>query len=274
MINKNTKIRKRLRKNKRKKLIYTYFLGLIMVFSASKSVNGRGVINCRNIDISFKQENEAEACVNVDIDVKDEINKYFNEYYASKKKNKAKLKKLMGGISKEMYLDVLYNREPEVSETPDYGFPVNPEYQEYIRKMADRYEVPFEIVMVIFDQESNGCWNNNGKISPTNDYGVPQINAKTIDRLITPNLGYSREEVQYDPYKGAESGIYVIKYIWSFLGYDIHNFNYYNTFGSYNGWIDFKTNPDCVKYANTCMKRLEQHFGITNEKTASTSLKR
>ena len=50
------------------------------------------------------------------------------------------------------------------------------ELQDYFYELEEKWGVPASLAMLIVDQESDGKWNTNGAISPTNDYGLSQIN--------------------------------------------------------------------------------------------------
>ena len=75
--------------------------------------------------------------------------------------------------------------------------------QDYIRKLCEQYDVPMALVLAIIKHESNF---NPNEISPTNDYGLMQINSGSFSRL-EKELG--RTDINWlDPYDNILCGIH------------------------------------------------------------------
>ena len=157
-------------------------------------------------------------------------------------------------------------------ETKTYsGMNLSHEYEDYIRGLCDTYaenynlnsDELFQNVLVIGDQESDGKWNNNGVISPTNDYGEFQINITNHD-IIERKLGYTSEDLLNDQYKNAEAAVWMISNI---MCNEYCN-NIEDVYGMYNGWINWAEKEDSVKYVDSCLARNDLYFasGVVYEK--------
>lgn len=59
-------------------------------------------------------------------------------------------------------------------------------------------------MMTIIDQEFCGKWDTNGVISPTNAYGLTQIN-KCNEEFIKENLGYAMNDILNGPFIAIEA---------------------------------------------------------------------
>lgn len=139
---------------------------------------------------------------------------------------------------------------------PDYsGMKLSNEYEDEIKKLADRYNIPYQIILTIGYRESAGNWNNNGVISATSDYGVFQINECNLD-YIEENLGYSKEDVLNDPIKNAESCMFILKDI--IKRDDVTTLE--EIFGMYNGWVNWKNKEQSVSYSNACCEIMTEYF--------------
>jgi len=146
-----------------------------------------------------------------------------------------------------------------------YNFPCNIELQQHIIDVANYYGYDPKIAFIIIDQESGGKWDTNGCISPTNDYGLTQINECNMDNIYEA-IGITKEEILHNPYKAIEAQGYILSNIMDIYDYEDRNdIDYKNVFGTYNGWTNWENKEMAVKYANSCMERLEEHFGITEE---------
>lgn len=179
--------------------------------------------------------------------------------------------------------DVVYVEEPEETTEEDvsviepeeefsvstnnvyYDFPCSNEFQDYIIDISEQYGFTHKIMFTIIHQESGGGQDSNGRISKTNDYGITQINECNLD-YIYQQLGYTKEEILYDPYKAVEASALLIRDMFIMYGYDYDNFDYKNIFGTYNGWINWENIEKSTRYANSCMQILEEKFG-ENAKT-------
>lgn len=148
-----------------------------------------------------------------------------------------------------------YTPVQEYYDIPIYGS----DFQDFCFNLCEENGIPHEILFTAGDTESGGKWNTNGKISPTNDYGLFQINItnhKTIEQV----FGYSSDDLLYDPYKNAEAAVYILKTIFNYYNYDKDHFEYENVFGTYNGGVLWKSKEDCQEYVAICMEALEEKY--------------
>lgn len=143
-----------------------------------------------------------------------------------------------------------FNLENEYS-----GMALLHEYEDEIKKIASKYNIPYKVMLIIGDQESNGKWDNNGKISSTNDYGVFQIN-KRNHAYVKEQLGYTPDELLNDPIKNADAAAYLIREVMNHKSVKELN----DIFGMYNAWTGWETNEQALKYVSQCNERLEKYF--------------
>ena len=129
------------------------------------------------------------------------------------------------------------------------------EYQEYIYEMSIKYDIPFNILMTIADNESNGLFDTNGKISEYDDYGLFQINICNHD-LIFKELGYDSKDLLNDPYKNIEAASFLVKKICNMYKED----DYENIFGTYNGWINWKDKETSRNYAANGIQKINEIY--------------
>ncbi len=135
------------------------------------------------------------------------------------------------------------------------GMNLSYELEDGIRELARQYDIPYQIVLTIGEQESNGCWNNNGVISATDDYGEFQINKRNLS-YIEEQLGYTEEEILYDSLKNAEAAIFLLKDIIN--RDDVTSLE--DVFGMYNGWVNWKNKSISVNYVNNCNHIMKEYF--------------
>lgn len=126
----------------------------------------------------------------------------------------------------------------------------------FIIQISKKYNIPYDILETIIHQESGGCWNTNGVISPTNDYGLTQINECNLEKIYN-ELGYTKEEILYETPKAIDAQAYLIKEIIDLYGYN-DTINYKEVFGTYNGWIKWKNKEISIEYADSCMEILNE----------------
>lgn len=126
----------------------------------------------------------------------------------------------------------------------------------FIIQISKKYNIPYDILETIIHQESGGCWNTNGVISPTNDYGLTQINECNLEKIYN-ELGYTKEEILYETSKAIDAQAYLIKEIIDLYGYN-DTINYKEVFGTYNGWIKWKNKEISIEYADSCMEILNE----------------
>lgn len=147
-------------------------------------------------------------------------------------------------------------KQTAIPEIKDYsGMRLSNELEDEIKRIAEIYNVPYQIVLAIGERESAGLWNNDGVISSTNDYGQFQINECNL-KYIEENLGYSKEEILNDSIKNAEACIFLLR--------DIINrkeaSNMEQVFGMYNGWIGWENKSMAVEYSESCCNIINSYF--------------
>lgn len=158
------------------------------------------------------------------------------------------------------YLASLPN-ETEMINIEYSGMTLDHEYEEYLYKVSEQYNIPFEALLTFGYVESNGTWDTNGKISPTNDYGQFQIN-KSNHRLIMKHFGWAdtvdevSEILLYDREKNAEAAAWLISLILN----DSHCKNIESLFGMYNAYIYWQTSSRGIRYKNESMNVMHEYF--------------
>lgn len=135
------------------------------------------------------------------------------------------------------------------------GMALSHELEDEYRKIALEYRIPIEAMLIIGDQESDGKWDNNGVISITNDYGVFQIN-KRNHKYIFEQLGYTSDDLRYDPIKNAEAAALLIRDIMEHP--KVKKLN--DIFGMYNGWTGWENKEISINYVKECNERLANYF--------------
>ena len=145
---------------------------------------------------------------------------------------------------------VLEMNEPSLCEMN-----LSREYERIIIDISHKYGIDPEIMLTLGDQESDGKWDNIGKISETNDYGVFQINEINHEH-IKEVFGFTSEDLLYDPIKNAEAAAYLIRNI--MLRSDVNSLD--DIFGMYNGWTNWRNIEWSVDYVNECFERMNTYF--------------
>lgn len=152
----------------------------------------------------------------------------------------------------ELFKACIKEPEPEITYS---GMKLSNEYEDQIRQLCEEYDVPLEIMLTIGYQESDGKWDNNGKISETNDYGVFQIN-KGNHASIYETFGYTSDDLQYDPLKNAEVAVYLV----SNMIKNDEDITAEEIFGMYNGWKNWRKKERSLMYVDSCFDILCEYF--------------
>jgi hypothetical protein len=129
------------------------------------------------------------------------------------------------------------------------------EYQEYMLEMAHKYDIPFNLLITVIDNESNSLFNTNGVISEWDDYGLCQINICNHDKIYE-DLGYTSSDLLNNPYKNIEAASYLIKNICDMYQEEVLNGNYENVLGTYNGWKTWKSKQTSIEYVANGIEKL------------------
>lgn len=135
------------------------------------------------------------------------------------------------------------------------GMALSHEYEDEIKRIASEYGIPYQVMLIIGYRESDGKWDNNGKISSTNDYGEFQINIRNHP-YIEEHLGYTTEDLLNDPIKNAEAAAYLIRDVMNHRKVEDLN----DIFGMYNGWTGWENKEMSVNYVAGCNKIKETYF--------------
>ena len=164
-----------------------------------------------------------------------------------------------GFASFDLEMSDLHINNPILSTTCDSevysGMALSNELEDEIKKLADTYNIPYQIVLTIGEQESGGVWNTNGIISSTNDYGLFQINVANLPYIET-NLGFTKDEILNDPLKNTEACLFLLKDIMK--REDVNTLD--DIFGMYNGWINWQKKKMSVDYVQNCSKIMNEYF--------------
>ena len=73
-------------------------------------------------------------------------------------------------------------------------------------------------------------------------------------------LGFTTGDIQYNPYKNAEAAAYLIKSFFQLYNYDESHFDYQNIFGTYNGYVTWRSKEQSLEYVDYCMEILEEKY--------------
>lgn len=139
------------------------------------------------------------------------------------------------------------------------------ELQDYFYELEEKWDIPAKLAMLIVDQESDGQWNTNGVVSVTNDYGLPQINECNLAE-IKEVLGYSKDDILYNPYKSLDAMFYLLTKIFDLYNYTKDNYDTENVCGTYNGYIYWRNKEQSLTYVSECMERYNTIFTDDRDK--------
>ncbi len=167
----------------------------------------------------------------------------------------SKIEKINGNLPKYEINYLTYEPKQEYYDIPIY----DETFQQFMFDISEKYGFSHDILFTIGHVESDGTWATNGVISPTNDYGLFQINI-TNHKLINQVLGFTTEDIQYNPYKNAEAAAYLIKSFFQLYNYDESHFDYQNIFGTYNGYVTWRSKEQSLEYVDYCMEILEEKY--------------
>ncbi len=167
----------------------------------------------------------------------------------------SKIEKINGNLPKYEINYLTYEPKQEYYDIPIY----DETFQQFMFDISKKYGFSHDILFTLGHVESDGTWTTNGVISPTNDYGLFQINI-TNHKLINQVLGFTTEDIQYNPYKNAEAAAYLIKSFFQLYNYDESHFDYQNIFGTYNGYVTWRSKEQSLEYVDYCMEILEEKY--------------
>ena len=149
--------------------------------------------------------------------------------------------------------------QPPIEEKLLYNQPLmDVEIREHIQKIAEEYEIPFQIMMTIAHVESGGNFNNNGLISKSDDYGYMQINKVNLE-VLCEELDITVDEILNDPYVNIEASAYLLKNICNICEEKHGKLINREVYGMYNGWINWDEKPISRNYVEKA-EVAEQEF--------------
>lgn len=186
----------------------------------------------------------------------------FENYHLENDIDKSKFAGMYNNVKsfdKDCDLIVSYNSQEE-QVFVGYDNLCLKEYQEYIYEVAKKNNIPFNVMMTIAHIESGGYFNNNGKISSTNDYGFYQINVVNHN-TIYEKLGYTVEDLLNNPYKNIDAAGLIIKNI-----YDMYeNPDIEDILGTYNGWNNWREKEISIEYVEKGLYLYENIYNQDDE---------
>lgn len=238
-------------------------------FTSSKKIETKKYLNVYNEYLSHINEQELN---NIPSELlKTELSSVLNPYI---------------GTGNEINIDIVKQSETENQKEPEitiepvyepiietrtyYAINATEQLQDYINMKAEEYSIPAEIAFAIIERESGGTWNTNGVISKTNDYGLSQINICNHDTIYDA-LGYTTDDLLYNEEKNIDAMFYLLQGIFNQYGYTKDNYSSENVFGTYNGWLNWRSINSSVNYANGCLQILENLKINTYEKEIEQS---
>lgn len=136
--------------------------------------------------------------------------------------------------------------------------------QDYFYELEEKWDIPADLGMLLVDKESDGTWATNGVISPTNDYGLSQINI-TNHAYIKRHLGYTSNDLLYDQYKNLDAMYLLLQCIFDHYGYTKDNYDLENVAGTYNGWTGWRDYEQSVEYVQECINIYNTKFTKSND---------
>lgn len=165
-------------------------------------------------------------------------------------------------VEQEQYA-ATHNAQSPVYKNVFVGYENSCEYQKFIHQTCDEYDVPFNVMMTIIDNESDGSFDANGKISDWGDYGYCQINECNHDAIYQA-LGITPDELLNNPEKNIEAATYLVSEICKRYPEEINLGNYENVFGTYNGWLLWKQKESSIEYVQKAMKKINTIYNKTD----------
>ena len=200
----------------------------------------------------MKEATKEREVVDLDMSIVKEIDGQIDEYYTEKVLDKQ--------------LDILADEIVNKEEKKYSGMDISNEFEDYLKEKcleyAEKYNLDYDtlykVIMTIGYRESDGKWDNSGKVSDTKDYGFYQINECNL-KDAKESKNYTKDDILYDDYKNADYAIYHVCKIMMLDSCKEEK----DIYGIYNGWIDYRKSKSAVNYANACME-IENTFFNNN----------
>lgn len=141
-------------------------------------------------------------------------------------------------------------------EDVDYilDVPLTVDFQIYLHGLCEEAGVPYTLAVAVIEQESN---YDPSAISPTNDWGLMQINA-ICHEWLEAELGIDE---WLDPYQNAKAGVYILGMYYRMYGADSGTLVAYNQ-GQAAAEALFARGIYCTGYSDSVMtirQRLEMY---------------
>lgn len=129
-------------------------------------------------------------------------------------------------ISQNIYVEEKEKQSEDVNDFLGYNsIPLESEMQLQISEICIRYEIPFELMLGIAEQES--AFDINAYNDKSGDYGLFQINAKTWDETAN-KIGLS--DYRTNVIQNAEMACYIFDYCLKRANRNVREaLNYYRT---------------------------------------------
>lgn len=99
--------------------------------------------------------------------------------------------------------------------------PLDVEFQIYLHDLCEEYKVPYTLAVAVIEQESHYTAD---AVSPTNDYGLMQIN-KMCHEWLMNDLNITDF---LDPYQNVKAGVYILSIYYATYKYDSGTLMAYN----------------------------------------------
>ena len=145
------------------------------------------------------------------------------------------------------------------------------QYQEILYEKCKKYDIPFNVMMVILSNESGGLFNTNGVIhansNGTIDSGLFQINSCNY-KNIEDNLHITKDEILNDPEKNIEAACFhfrteILDRYGKNYEEDMKKGIYIGPLSIYNGGIGNKDTKAAQKYAYNAQAKIDNEFNKT-----------
>lgn len=133
----------------------------------------------------------------------------------------------------------------------------------YMYQIAQKYHVPYQSLISIAHVESDGNFNNHGKIGCSGDQGVMQINPSNYPVLLE-SLGYTPDQIQNDDRINIECAAFLLKDMYDRNVKRNGQINMDELYREYNGGINFKDIPATEDYLAKIRRATNTFYNDSN----------
>ena len=127
----------------------------------------------------------------------------------------------------------------------------------HMYQVAEKYHIPYQSLISIAHVESDGNFNNHGKIGCSGDQGVMQINPANYPVLLE-KLGYTPDQIQNDDRVNIECAAFLLQDMYNRNVNRNGKINMDELYREYNGGINFKNIPATEDY----LEKIHQAMNI------------